>query len=105
VIVGGAILYLLIPRLKGRSLWVLLLVPTFTLGLIAGVCAWPVALALNSGASDLPAHIAGAATFALGIGLVWIATKFVAAGTLVPAAALTADGEVTGIRVPAGVGG
>lgn len=115
VIVGGAILYLLIPRLQGRSLAVLLLVPTFTLGLIAGVCAWPVALALHSGWSDVPTHIAGALTFAFGMALVWVATKVVAGGRPLPAAALTDDGRLTTPeppqspptprRAPAGVGG
>jgi hypothetical protein len=111
VIVGGAILYLLIPRLQGRSLAVLLLVPTVTLGLIAGVCAWPVALALHSGWSDVPTHIAGAATFALGMGLVWLATQVVAGGRAVPAAAIAEDGtrlvtpQPPAPRVFTGVGG
>jgi hypothetical protein len=80
VMVGGAILCLLVPRLRGRSRAVLVAVPTLTLALVTGLCTWPIALALNSGWSDVPTHIAGAVTLVIGGALVWATTRIVAVG-------------------------
>lgn len=57
VVLGGAIVLVLLPHLRGRAQAWLVLVPSVALGAAAGIVGWPVSTALNSGWS-MPAKYA-----------------------------------------------
>jgi hypothetical protein len=77
VILGGAVLYFLLPVLKGwRRLW-LMLVPPIMIGLSAGAVGWPVSTAINSGWSTGAKWIAATVTIGLGLAIVHLVAQVV----------------------------
>ena len=70
VVLGGAIVFVLLPHLQGRAQAWLVLVPSIALGAAAGIVAWPVSTAINSSWS-MPAKYACAfASIALSLACV-----------------------------------
>jgi hypothetical protein len=57
VVLGGALVFALLPHLAGRAQAWLVLVPSIALGAASGIVAWPVSTAINSGWS-MPAKYA-----------------------------------------------
>ena len=88
-VVGGAALLWLIPRLKGRSVAVLVLVPGIVQGLVVGAIAWPIAWALRADVAQWVRWVAGLATLGLAATIVWVVTQLVAVPE--PARAARAD--------------
>jgi hypothetical protein len=70
VLLGGALLYYLIPRLEGIRRVYLLLIPTWVTGATAVAVAGPVGLALNSRWSTAGKYAAALVTLSLGFGIV-----------------------------------
>jgi hypothetical protein len=70
VLLGGALLYYLIPRLTGIRRAYLLLVPVWITGATAVAVAGPVAIALNSRWSMAGKYAAALITLGLGFGIV-----------------------------------
>jgi hypothetical protein len=70
VALGGALLYYLLPRLRGARRLYLLLIPTWVTGATAVAVAGPVEIALNSRWSMAGKTAAALATVALGLGIV-----------------------------------
>ena len=70
VLLGGALLYYLIPRLRGARRLYLLLIPTWVTGATAVAVAGPVAIALNSRWSMAGKSVAALVTVGLGFGIV-----------------------------------
>jgi hypothetical protein len=70
VLLGGALLYYLIPRLRGARRLYLLLIPMWVTGATAVAVAGPVAIALNSRWSMTGKVFAALFTIALGVGIV-----------------------------------
>jgi len=73
-LMGGLVLYWLVPRLKRgwHKALAAVVMPPLTLGATSGAVVWPVALVLNTDQPPLMMHVGGAATFALGCILVWV---------------------------------
>jgi hypothetical protein len=71
VILAGAVVFMLLPRLKGRNLGWLLVIPTLVLGAVSGAVGWPVTTALNSQWSTAAKLVAAAMTIALGCSIVY----------------------------------
>ena len=67
VVLGGAIVFLLLKRLRGRRQAWLVLVPSVALGACSGIVGWPISTALNSGWS-MPAKY-GCAFASIGLSL------------------------------------
>jgi hypothetical protein len=76
--VGGAVLKWLIPRLRGRSVLAIVLVPGLVQGLVVGAIAWPIAWALRADVSQFVRWVAGFATLGLAGVIVWLVTMVVA---------------------------
>jgi hypothetical protein len=76
--VGGALLWWLIPRLHGRSAAVIVLVPGLVQGLVVGAIAWPIAWALRADVAQSVRWLAGFATLGLAAVIVWLVTLAVA---------------------------
>jgi hypothetical protein len=70
VALGGAVLYYLVPRLRGVRRLYLLLIPTWVTGATAVAVGGPVSIALNSRWSMAGKVIAALATIGLGLGIV-----------------------------------
>lgn len=77
VILGGAVVYFLLPVLKGwKQLW-LVLVPPVMIGLSAGAVGWPVSTAINSGWSGPAKWAAAFITIGLGLAITHLVAKVV----------------------------
>jgi hypothetical protein len=70
VVLGGAIVFVLLHRLRGRDQLWLLLVPSIALGAAAGLVGWPVSTALNSGWSMPAKYACAVASIALSLATV-----------------------------------
>ncbi len=70
VVLGGAIVYVLLPHLQGRAQAWLVLVPSIALGAAAGIVAWPVSTAINSSWSMPAKYACAVASIALSLACV-----------------------------------
>jgi hypothetical protein len=77
VILGGAVVFFLLPVLKGRQLRWLVLVPPVMIGLSAGAVGWPVSTAINSGWSTGGKWAAAAVTTGFGMAIVHLVAQVV----------------------------
>ena len=77
VILGGAVVYFLLPVLKGRQQLWLVLVPPVMIGLSAGAVGWPVSTAINSGWSTGAKWAAATVTIGLGLAITHLVAKVV----------------------------
>jgi hypothetical protein len=89
VIVAGAVVQYLLPRLTGARRLYLVLVPTLVVGAAMGAVAGPVAIALNSNWSGLGKALGALATVGLGAA----AVRLVAGAVVRKPAAAAAAGE------------
>jgi hypothetical protein len=89
--VGGAVLWWLIPRLQGRSVLTLVLVPGLVQGLVVGAAAWPIAWALRADVAQSVRWLAAAATLGLAAAMVWLVTLAVARPVETAAPAVTSE--------------
>jgi hypothetical protein len=78
IVLGGAMLYRLIPLLKGGSLIALVAFPGVNQAAAAAAVLWPVVWALHADVPQPVRWICGAASLAIAGGLIWIVTKFAA---------------------------
>jgi hypothetical protein len=78
VILGGAVVFLLLPHLKGRGLLWLLVIPSLVLGAVSGAVGWPITTALNSQWSTSAKILAAAMTIALGCSIVHAVARWIA---------------------------
>ena len=77
-ILGGALIYKLLPHLQGwRMLGVIPIIPMVD-GLVNASIGWPMWLSLNGDASTVVTHITAAMTFALALYAVWMLSFLVA---------------------------
>ncbi len=88
VILGGAVLYFLMPHLKGWRQLYLVLVPPIMIGLSAGAVGWPVSTAINSGWSDPAKWAAACMTIGMGLAITHLVAQTV---SRVPAATPAED--------------
>jgi hypothetical protein len=79
VVLGGASVYLLAPRLRGRAQIYLLLVSPIVVGASGGIVAGPVSTALNSGWSAAGKTLAALVTIGLAAALVGLVIRLLAA--------------------------
>jgi hypothetical protein len=70
VVLGGAIVFVLLQRLRGRDQLWLVLVPSIALGAAAGLVGWPISTALNSGWSMPAKYACAVASIALSLATV-----------------------------------
>jgi hypothetical protein len=84
VILGGAIVYYLLPRLPGRSRLWLLLAPPFALGIATGAVGWPITTALNTPFGTAGKWLAGTVTIGLGLVVVFAVARVVTRLPAVP---------------------
>lgn len=89
--VGGAVLWWLIPRLQGRSVLAIVLVPGLVQGLVVGAAAWPIGWALRADVAQSVRWLAAVATLGLAAAMVWLVTLAVARPAEAAAAALTSE--------------
>ena len=75
VVLGGAIVYVLLGRLKGASQLWYLLVPSVALGAASGIVAWPVSTAINSQWSMEGKYACAVASIILSLACVHFLTK------------------------------
>jgi hypothetical protein len=75
VILGGAVILWLLPRLKGRGLLWLLVIPSLVLGAVSGAVGWPITTALNSQWSSAAKLVAASLTMTLGCSIVYLVTR------------------------------
>jgi hypothetical protein len=94
VVLGGALVLYLLPRLQGADRLWLLLLPTVVLGAVSGAVGWPITTALHSGWSTAGKLAAAVVTIGLGCAIVH------ATGRLVPRRAPRAAAEP--VAVPLG---
>jgi hypothetical protein len=77
VILGGALVYYLLPRLRGLERAWLVLIPTLMVGGTAGAVGGPITIALNSQWSSGAKWVAGALTMVLGCAIVHLVARVV----------------------------
>ncbi|MCW3015410.1 MAG: hypothetical protein JWO02_2502 [Solirubrobacterales bacterium] len=75
VVLGGAIVFVLLPHLRGRSQAWLVLVPSIALGASAGIVGWPISTALSSDWSMGAKYACAVASIALSLACVHFVTK------------------------------
>jgi hypothetical protein len=75
VVLGGALVLLLAPHLRGRSQVWFVLLPPVALGAATGIVSWPVSIAINSQWSDPAKYACAAATIGLCLACVHGLTK------------------------------
>ncbi|MHB8694356.1 MAG: hypothetical protein ACYDHH_24215 [Solirubrobacteraceae bacterium] len=78
VILGGAIVLWLLPRLHGRARLWLLAIPSLVLGAVSGAVGWPITTALHSHWSAAAKLVAAAITIGLGCAIVYGVARWVA---------------------------
>jgi hypothetical protein len=86
VILGGAVVLLLLPRLEGRQQLWLLVIPSLVLGGVSGAVGWPITTALHSQWSSGAKLIAAAMTIGLGCAIVHSVARRVASAEAVESA-------------------
>jgi hypothetical protein len=77
IMVGGAILYHLIPRLQGPRVLLLAVVPPVVQGSVVAI-VWPAAWALRADVPDVVRWLCGVVTIMLAAGAVWAVTRIAA---------------------------
>jgi hypothetical protein len=99
VVLGGAIVFALLPRLRGRGNAWLVLVPSVALGAAAGIVGWPISTALSSGWSTAAKYACAVASLCLSLACVsFLARSLPALASYLaapdrerPASAITSD--------------
>lgn len=81
VLIGGALVWFLLPRLKGlEQLW-LVLVPPISLGAASGAVGWPVSTAINSQWSPTGKLLCALATIGLALAITHFLARLLSAAT------------------------
>lgn len=103
VVLGGTLVLLLAPHLRGaQRLW-LVLVPSVALGGAAGIVSWPVSIAINSQWSTGAKWACATATIGLGLAAVHAIAQ--ALPRLLAASRAASDEADPGVQVLHGAGG
>jgi len=84
VVAGGAVVFVLAPRLRGWSRLWLVIAPAIIIGAAGGAVGWPISTALNSGWSSTTMLLAALVTLALAGGIVHLVAGAVSSSTFQP---------------------
>jgi hypothetical protein len=78
MLLGGAVLWKLMPQLRGWAVLFLLLWPGINQGIAAGAVLWPISWALHADVPQYVRTLCGLATLGVAASLIWLVTKYAA---------------------------